>query len=157
LTDVEKVVVTIKGDGAAPWVVMHADDMKEAERLIEEAYSGSLFQDAAEASSLLAGAVRAANGLGQQAQQDDKAQAHQGWQNQRQAVQPNYNQPTQQNQQQYNQPAQQGFAGTPHPEGKTCGLCGAGIVGKQPKIKRMWTCPNQRAQGDGHYMEWIRD
>jgi hypothetical protein len=150
LTDTDKVTVTIKGSGEAPWIVWHADTIEEAESLIEEAIKGPLYQDAAEASALLAGAVRAANGLGQQAQQDDKAQAQQGYQSQRQAVQQN-------TQQGYNQPAQQGFAGTPHPEGKTCGQCGAGVVGKQPKVKRMWTCPNQRTQGDGHFMEWIRD
>jgi hypothetical protein len=34
-------------------------------------------------------------------------------------------------------------------------MCGAGIVGKQPREKKMWTCPNQKSKGDGHYMEWI--
>lgn len=143
-----EVVATLKGDGSAPWIVAHGDEVKDAEKILEDALAGSFFQTVAEASTLLAGAVKIANGMPPQqaaAPVQDTPPAYQ----QRQQVQ--------QNQNQWNSPpAQQGsFNGTPHPQGKTCQLCGAGIVGKQPREKRMWTCPNQRSKGDGHYVEWI--
>lgn len=143
-----EVVATLKGDGSAPWVVAHGDEVAEAERLIEDSLKGSFFQTIAEASTLLSSAVRVANGFdgSQPAQADSK---------------PNYQPRTQVQQNQgnrsYGQSNQSGFTGTPHPEGKTCPLCGAGVVGKQPKVKKMWTCPNQKQSGDGHYVEWIND
>lgn len=140
-----EVVATLKGDGSAPWIVAHGDEVSEAERLIEDSLKGSFFQTVAEGSALFAGAVRIANGMAAPAEQPQ------------QGSKPPY-QPRQalgQNQAQQAAQGQQGFAGTPHPEGKTCPQCGAGLVGKQPKVKRMWTCPNQKQQGDGHYVEWI--
>lgn len=145
-----EVVTTIKGDGAAPWIVVHADTPQENEKVLTEVLEG-LLQTASEAASLFTGAMNVARGTGPV--QDQPAQNQQQYQgNQRQQVQ--------QNQQSggYNGGQQQpGFNGTPHPEGKRCELagCGAGLVGKQPKIKKMWTCPNQRTQGDGHTVEWI--
>lgn len=142
-----EVVATLKGDGSAPWIVAHGDEVHEAERLIEDSLKGSFFQTVAEASTLLSAAVKVANGMAPGA----PAQAPQQDYPARQQVQP---QP--QAQQWNNPPAQQSsFNGTPHPQGKTCPLCGAGVVGKQPREKRMWTCPNQRSKGDGHYVEWI--
>lgn len=148
-----EVVATLKGDGSAPWAVIHAETVEEAERLIEEAYKGSFFQNIAEAGTLLAAATRVANGLNAPAASPpgiDWQKVGQQAQPARQALQP---QP--QAQQWNNPPAQQDFNGTPHPQGKTCPTCGAGVVGKQPREKRMWTCPNQRSKGDGHYVEWI--
>lgn len=142
-----EVVATLKGDGSAPWIVAHGDEVKDAEKILEDALAGSFFQTVAEASTLLAGAVKIANGLPPQGQQPAQDGPHG---TQRQQVQ--------QNQGQWNNPPAGGgggFAGTPHPQGKTCPMCGAGIVGKQPREKRMWTCPNQRSKGDGHYVEWI--
>lgn len=133
-----EVVVALKGDGAAPWVTIHGEEVADAERLVEDSLKGSLFQTTAEAATLLSGAVRVANGF------DPNAPAEQP------ASKPPY-QPRQQVQQ------NSSFNGTPHPEGKICPLCKAGLVGKQPKVKRMWTCPNQKQQGDGHYVEWIND
>lgn len=136
-----EVVATLKGDGSASWIVVHGETVNEAEALLEDALKGPFFQTVAEASTLLAGATKVANGMPPQG-------AAQNTQANRQQVQ--------QNQTQYNNPpAQQGFAGTPHPQGKTCPMCHAGIVGKQPREKRMWTCPNQRSKDDGHYVEWI--
>lgn len=138
-----EVVATLKGDGSAPWVVAHGDEVRDAEKILEDALAGSFFQTVAEASTLLAGAVKVANGLPQNGQPVQDSQPA------RQQVQPQQNQ--------WNNPPANtgGFAGTPHPQGKTCPLCNAGIVGKQPREKRMWTCPNQRSKGDGHYVEWI--
>lgn len=143
-----EVVATLKGDGSAPWIVAHGDEVKDAEKILEDALAGSFFQTVAEASTLLAGAVKIANGLPPQgAPQGPPAQDYPA----RQQVQQN----PQQNQWN-NPPAQQsGFNGTPHPQGKTCRMCGAGLIGKQPREKRMWTCPNQRSKGDGHDVEWI--
>lgn len=142
-----EVVATLKGDGSAPWIVAHGDEVEHAEKLIEDSLKGSFFQTVAEASTLLSAAVRVANGF------DPNAPAQQD------AGKPPYQPRTTvgQNQQgAWNGGGQSGnFNGTPHPEGKTCPMCGAGIVGKQPKVKKMWTCPNQRQQGDGHFVEWI--
>lgn len=139
-----EVVATLKGDGSAPWIVAHGDEVKDAEKILEDALAGSFFQTVAEASTLLAGAVKIANGLPPQGAAP--VQDHQRQQVQQQPPQNQWNNP----------PAQSGsFAGSPHPQGKTCPMCGAGIVGKQPREKRMWTCPNQRSKGDGHYVEWI--
>lgn len=140
-----EVVATLKGDGSAPWVVAHGEEVHDAERLIEDSLKGSFFQTIAEASTLLSAAVKVANGM-----QPNTGPA--------QSQNPSYNrQPVQQNQGYSQAPAggQSSFNGTPHPEGKTCPMCGAGIVGKQPREKRMWTCPNQRSKGDGHYVEWL--
>lgn len=144
-----EVVTTLKGDGSAPWIVVHTETAAENEQALTEVMGG-LLQTATEASALLAGATRVSNGLGPGAPANTQPQNQ--WQgNQRQNVQQNQGQSQPPS---YGQNAG-GFAGTPHPEGKTCPMCGAGIVGKQPREKRMWTCPNQRSKGDGHYVEWI--
>lgn len=140
-----EVVTTIKGDGAAPWIVVHADTPQENEKMLTEVLEG-LLQTAGEASALFTGAVTVARGTGPAHQDLPPAQSQS--QERRQQVQQN------QGGGQYT-PQQNSFNGTPHPEGKACGFCGAGLVGKQPKIKKMWTCPNQRTQGDGHTVEWI--
>lgn len=144
---VTEVTTTLKGDGAAPWIVVHTDTPQENEKMLTDVMEG-LLQTAGEANALFAGAVTTARGFngGGPAglSQDQPAQ-----QQQRQQVQ--------QNQGGWNggQQQQSSFNGTPHPEGKVCGKCGAGLIGKQPKIKKMWTCPNQRNSDDGHAVEWI--
>lgn len=139
-----EVVTTIKGDGAAPWIVVHTDTPQENEKVLTEVLEG-LLQTASEAASLFTGAMNVARGTDPGGVDRAQQSVHQN--NQRQQVQ--------QNQGGGGQQATSNFNGTPHPEGKTCQQCGAGLVGKQPKLKRMWTCPNQRAQGDGHTVEWI--
>lgn len=144
-----EVVTTIKGDGAAPWIVVHTDTAAENEQALTEVMGG-LLKTASEVASAFTAAVRVENTLGQNAAPAQPGQQFQG--QQRQQVQPNLgyqNQPPAYGQQ------DKPFNGTPHPEGKVCSMCGAGIVGKQPREKRMWTCPNQRSKGDGHYVEWI--
>lgn len=146
-----EVVTTLKGDGSAPWIVVHTETAAENEQALTEVMGG-LLQTATEASALLAGATRVSNGLGPNAPANSTPPQNQWQGNQRQNVQQNQGQQSQAPS--YGQQAG-GFAGTPHPEGKQCPMCGAGIVGKQPREKRMWTCPNQRSKGDGHYVEWI--
>lgn len=148
-----EVVATLKGDGSAPWIVAHGDEVADAERLVEDALKGSFFQTVAEASTLFSGAVKVANGMqnGQQAVQ----QPQQDWQGQqRQALGQNQNQ----GYGQQSAPVSQ-FNGTPHPQGILCQMCSSQVVGKQPKPggKRLWCCPNQRAKGDGHFVQWIND
>lgn len=157
-----EVVTTIKGDGAAPWIVVHAEDAAESERLLSEALGG-LLQTAAEVGQLFTATIQASKTVGAGPSQDapkidwnkvgNSAPAE--WQN---------SAPKMQDWQQGQQPAQPawqgnqqvtGFVGSTHPEGKRCGLCGSVLVGKQPKIKRMWSCPNQKARDDGHTVEWI--
>lgn len=145
-----EVVITLKGDGAAPWIVAHGEEVSDAEKLIEDSLKGSLFQTTAEASTLFSAAVKIANGF------DPNAPAEP------QGGKPPYQPRTQVQQNQGGNPnrgygQQSSFTGTPHPEGKVCPLCNAPIVGKQPKVKKMWTCPNQKQSGDGHYVEWIND
>jgi hypothetical protein len=145
-----EVVATLKGDGSAPWVVAHGEEVHDAERLIEDSLKGSFFQTIAEASTLLSAAVKVANGM----QPNHGPAQNQSPTYDRQSVGQNTNQGYG-NQNSNQSPAGNSFNGTPHPEGKTCPMCGAGIVGKKPREKRMWTCPNQRSKGDGHYVEWL--
>lgn len=147
-----EVVATLKGDGSAPWIVARGDEVADAEKLVEESLKGAFFQTVAEASTLLSAAVRVANGFDPNA----PAQAPQNNGGGKPPYQPR--QAVGQNQGQWNGGGgQSNFNGTPHPEGLTCPLCQAPIVGKQPKVKKMWTCPNQKQQGDGHYVQWIND
>jgi hypothetical protein len=150
-----EVVATLKGDGSAPWVVAHGEEVHDAERLIEDSLKGSFFQTVAEASTLFSAAVKVANGFDPNAPAEPNV-TNDGYRTG--GGKPPYQQRQQvgQNQQgNYNNNQQSSFNGTPHPEGKTCPMCNAPIVGKQPKVKKMWTCPNQRQNGDGHYVEWI--
>lgn len=144
-----EVVTTLKGDGAAPWIVIHAATPAESEQLITEALGG-LLQTAAEGGQLLTGAVQTVKGFSG-GQQDQPPQGQANWQNGPQ----NGNQGQQGGNWGGGQQQQNGFIGSPNPEGKRCQMCGSVLVGKQPKVKRMWSCPNQRAQGDGHTVEWI--
>jgi hypothetical protein len=47
-----------------------------------------------------------------------------------------------------------------HPEGKLCPSCNAGVIFKEITAKssgktfQLWTCPNQRSKGDGHFSEF---
>lgn len=144
-----EIVTTIKGDGAAPWIVVHAESASESERLITEALGG-LLQTAAEGSELLTTTVQASKTLGNNAggppPQNQPAQWQNGPQGQSQGQQQNW-QPQGQ--------VMSGFVGSLNPEGKRCQLCGSVLVGKQPKVKRMWSCPNQQRPNDGHTVEWI--
>lgn len=48
-----------------------------------------------------------------------------------------------------------------HPEGAKCGQCGGAVQYKSitaratGKTFELWTCPNQRSKGDGHYSEFV--
>lgn len=141
-----EIVTTIKGDGAAPWIVVHAESASESERLITEALGG-LLQTAAEGGELLTKTVQASKSLGSNAGGPPPQNQPAQWQNG----------PQGQPQQNWQPPAQQhdGFIGSQNPEGKRCTLCGSTLVGKQPKVKRMWSCPNQQRPNDGHTVEWI--
>lgn len=181
--------VTIKGDGAAPWITAAGMDGKSTAELLNDVTDSGLIQAAAEVSALLSAAVRAVNALGaagsgpgpnSQAQpasaggppspgpQGATAPAApsvpQGGGGLPYQVPPtppqNYPQ-----QPQYPTPAAPpSFNGAPHPEGLRCDkkdqynnlVCGAPVVGKQTKTgKRLWSCPNQMAKGDGHYVQWL--
>lgn len=155
-----EVVTTIKGDGAAPWIVIHAETAAESERLITEALGG-LVQTASEAGQLLTATVQASKTVGRQETQVPQEKPAFDW-NKVGNPAPPPQQDWQQSQQSqaptgggWNAGQGNGFVGSAHPEGKRCTLCGSVLVGKQPKIKRMWSCPNQRAKDDGHAVEWI--
>lgn len=140
-----EVVATIKGDGAAPWVVVHGETAAECERLLTEALGG-LLQTASEAGQLLTATVQTSKGLSAPAQAAPQNSQPVQWQNQQQPAQAQWQ----------NQGApQDSFVGSVNPEGKRCTLCGTTLVGKQPKVKRMWSCPNQSRPNDGHTVEWI--
>lgn len=152
-----EVVATIKGDGAAAWIVVHAETAGEAERLLSEA-TGGLLQTAAEVGQLLTATIQGTKTLGQQATPPAVASSNgngNDWMNDPAPIQDwrNGQQPAQASWQGNQQVT--GFVGSTHPEGKRCTLCGSVLVGKQPKVKRMWSCPNQKARDDGHTVEWI--
>lgn len=143
-----EIVTTVKGDGAAPWIVVHAESAAESERLITEALGG-LLQTAAEAGELLTSTVQASKQLGSNAGGSQAPSQPAQWQNQGNGGhqdQQNWQPPQNQN---------QSFIGSVNPEGKRCQLCGSALIGQQPKVKRMWKCPNQKRPEDGHTVEWI--
>lgn len=50
--------------------------------------------------------------------------------------------------------------GSPHPEGVRCQGCGTPVqykafTSKAGKNLKMWTCPQQRSKGDGHFSEFV--
>lgn len=182
--DVYPLKVTIKGDGAAPWITAAGMDGKSTNELLNDVSNSGLLQTAAEVSALLSGAVRAVNALGAAGNTGPgsgvqsapaggppspgpqgatpAAPSTGGASYGPPAGAPSYPQP------QYpQQPAPQAppsFNGAQHPEGLTCQktneygqlVCGAPVIGKQTKTgKRLWTCPNQTAKGDGHYVQWL--
>lgn len=153
-----EVVTTLKGDGAAPWIVVHAESAAETEKVLGELAEG-LMQSAVQAADLLTGVVQTEKALNKPAfitpgpapapapvqwgQPAAPAQAPADWQNGAQPAP-------------WGQPAAPGgFVGSVHPEGKRCELCSSVLIGKQPKVKRMWSCPNQQRPQDGHTVIWI--
>lgn len=77
--------------------------------------------------------------------------AQQPWQQQSQAQQPWAGQQA--------APQQQNNGVVYHPEGIVCSACGAPVVkkvinAKTGKTYQLWSCPNQRSKGDGHYSEF---
>lgn len=141
-----EIVTTIKAGGDAPWIVVHADTIAESEAILADA-AGGLMQTATEASQVFTAAFRAGNAASNPP--PSGGQQQQNFQQQQQ--QPQQNQWQQNN----NNVGGDPFIGSPNPEGKSCQLCGSLLIGKKPKVKRMWSCPNQRTQGDGHTVEWI--
>lgn len=140
-----EIVTTIKGGGEAPWIVVHSDSVEESEALLSQ-IAGGLSQTAVEAGQVFSAAFRAGNGAASNVPPNGGQQ------------QPQQNQWQQNNGaggNQWNQGGGDPFIGSPNPEGKSCQLCGSLLIGKKPKVKRMWSCPNQRTQGDGHTVEWI--
>lgn len=51
----DKLTVTLKADGSAPWIVVHADSREEADSLLQSVYSGgqNLAEHASAASAVL--------------------------------------------------------------------------------------------------------
>ena len=172
--DVYPLKVTIKGDGAAPWITAAGMDGKSTNELLNDVSESGLLQTAAEVSALLSGAVRAVNALGAAGNAGPGAGAgvqsapaggppSPGPQGATPAA-PSYPQQGMAYQVPPVPQAPPSFNGAPHPEGLVCQkqneygqlVCGAPVIGKQTKTnKRLWTCPNQTAKGDGHYVQWL--
>lgn len=137
--------VTLKGgkDFDAPWIVVYGNDPDEVQNKLQSVIDGDLAAKTAEAASFLraqhsghAGGV-AAN-QPPQSQQRPQTAWNQGQQNQQQGGLAN---------------------GTPHPEGLTCPGCGEAVLykaftSKAGKNIKLWSCPSQRRQGDGHYSQF---
>lgn len=159
--------VTLKGDGAAPWITVDGFNAGEVEGKLNEIRNSGLLQSVAETNALFTGAVQVTNGFGAPAQTTPAVGGppSPGPQQGAQAGAPSYpqyQQPAQLPPPGYQPPAQTqqvaSFNGAPHPEGMHCSKCGAGVIGKETRTgKRLWTCPNQRSKGDGHYTKWLDD
>lgn len=172
--------VTVKGDGAAPWITAAGRDGASTADLLNEVMKSGLMQAAAEASALLTGAVRVVNGFGTAGssppvgghpspgpqaastppavpsypQQPSGGAASAG----SYPVQPQggYNPTQYQVPPTPTTPPVQSFNGAPHPENLHCSQCGAPVIGKVIRNgSKLWTCPNQASKGDGHYTKWL--
>lgn len=160
--DAYGVGITLKADGAAPWITINVENPQLAEAAVDSITS-QLLEKVNGLSSLFAAAYQAQNQLG-------------GQQIQQQVQQ--YQQPVQNGNGPAAQQAQNRWGGQPqqpqggqgqggHPEGKTCQLCGASLVSQATKNGgTMWKCPNFKGQkdaggnwiegGNGHAQEFSR-
>lgn len=132
-----------------PWIVVRGDNPED----VTAKLSGltSVVQATIEAANLLHAANTAAPVLANApAAAPDPApqqQAAPGWATTPQQAAPAPQAPPQQ-------------AVVYHPEGKTCGACNSPVVFKsifsraKNKNFNLWSCPNQRQQGDGHFSEF---
>lgn len=155
--------VTLKaGQGHdSPWIVVYGHAPDEVQGKLEAIANGGLI----EATINAANAFKAANNAAPLAPQGQEAQPQQAVPQQ----QSPWGQPTQQAAasvaQSHAQRPQPQFGGpqngTPHPTGQQCPACGnvvqyKAFTSKAGKDFKMWTCPNQRSKGDGHYSEFIK-
>lgn len=147
--------LTIKADGAAPWLTISADSPAELELAVSKVGS-RLLTNAAELGSHFTAAYRVAQGFTQPSAppQDTPPPAAQPSATERAATV--WNQPPGNPVPQPSGPQN----GQPHPNGDRCPLCGQTKVYKEITTSRglwkMWTCPNQRAKNDGHAQDTIR-
>lgn len=132
----------------APWLTIDASDPTDLAAKIAGLKAGDLLQDAIELADLFKAAGAIGSNVptptvnnGPTAQQA----AAPGW------AQPAAAAPAA-------APAQPGVQF--HPEGIKCPSCQSAVVFKQITSKKtgkqfqLWTCPNQRSSGDGHYSEF---
>ena len=159
------ITLTIKGDGAAPWLVFNLDGPESLEQAIGSVPE-SLLVTAAELSVHFTAACRVAQGTAPapvffthhpdvvpEAPQPATERAQTAWSQTTPA--PNTAQP---------QPSSiQGgpVNGQSSPTGATCGLCNSvltfkgGIAKNTGKPYAMWACPNGRNRDDGHRTDWV--
>lgn len=160
MTDVFPIKATFKsGQGYdAPWLTLDATDPADLNTKIQ----GLLQADSVAAVIELANAFKAANNAAPLAPQGQEAQPPQQAAPQQQSP---WGAPAAQQQAPQQQP-QQNYGGGPqngtlHPTGQQCQACGSVVqhkafTSKAGKDFKMWTCPNQRSKGDGHYSEFIK-
>lgn len=152
--------ITLKaGQGYdSPWIVVYGHAPDEVQGKLEAIANGGLI----EATINAANALKAANNAASLAPQGQEAQPPQQAAPQQQspwgAPAAQQQAPQQQPQQNYGGGPQNG---TPHPTGQQCQACGSVVqykafTSKAGKDFKMWTCPNQRSKGDGHYSEFIK-
>lgn len=147
--DGKDISVTLKAgkDYDAPWIVVYGNHPDEVKQKLE-AMSG-LIEATVNTANHLKG-VNAGAALPAVAQQAPPQQQAWGQQPQAPAQQP----------QQWQAPAPQQQSGPRlHPD-ITCGSCGSRVAFKTITSKAsgksfdLWSCPNQRSKGDGHYSEF---
>lgn len=148
---------TLKGGTGfdAPWVVVYGNTPDEVEGKLRGVIQTGLIEATVEA----ANALKAANNAGPLAPQGQEAVQ----QAPAQQAPPAPAQPQgwgQQAPQQQPAPQAGPVNGTPHPEGKTCPACGQVVqykafTSKAGRDFKLWSCPNQRQKGDGHFSEFI--
>lgn len=135
--------VSLKGDGSAPWVVVRSET---AQQLVLDL--SSLDKDLLDLINTAQAHLSEAYRRFQQPPSSESRPA-------RDNLPPN-------NQQQAQSSQSTGHVGAQHPEGKTCDKCYAPVIGKEIKAKKdgkvykLWSCPNNEAKNDGHYVEFIR-
>lgn len=134
---------------------VRADNPDQFAAALDAIADGTLAQKAADAASALKAAYAAVSGIpGASVTQDQPAQ--------QQAPQQSAWGQGQQSQQQ--RPAQQNnsgnrYGGTPHPEGKSCEMCGKVLEAKTTSGgKKVWRCPDWRwsnGNPNGHTNEFV--
>lgn len=132
----------------APWITVDAADPSDLGFKVAALNDGELLQNVID----LANVLKAANAIGSSAPVAAPAAptavpaSAPGWAQPAQAAAPVA-------------PPQQPAVRF-HPEGILCSSCNAGVIFKQIQSKasgktfQLWTCPNQKSKGDGHYSEF---
>lgn len=141
-------------DFDSPWVVVYGDTPDEVEFKLKNL--GGVLDATVQAAAELRTLQLATSELGATQVQAPAAPAQQpaGWQASPAQAQPSWSQPAPA----AAAPAQPGVQY--HPEGVKCPVDGNVVQFKQITSKasgksfQLWTCPNQRSKGDGHYSEF---
>lgn len=150
--------ITLKSGAGydAPWVTVDAADPADASFKLDAILEGDLAEKVISVANLLKAANNAAPLVqgGEAAAQAAPPQQNNGWSNSPAAAAPAW----------AGAPQQAAPAAAPgvvlHPLAIKCPSCGSAVQEKVINSKKtgktfkLWVCPSQRSQGDGHYSEF---